>query len=79
MAARMSLEQERSEVERLRVSALQATSQRELVDAALLEAKLALERAHAETKTTRAAMAQLLPLISEAKSKNSSRGTKKHA
>ncbi len=79
VATRTSLEHARREVERLRASADEAVRQREVVDAALTEARLAIERAEAEARTTQAAMAQLLPLISDAKPKHSPRAGKKHA
>jgi len=79
VASKTSLEHEQREVARLRASADEAVRHREAADAALVEARLAIERAEAEARTTQAAMAQLLPLISEARPKHPSRAGKKHA
>jgi chromosome segregation ATPase len=76
---RTSLEHERQEVSRLREAASDADHQRQAVDAALVEARLGIERAETEAKTTQAAMAQLLPLLAEAKPKKTARGAKQTA
>ncbi len=74
VATRTSLEHERREVELLRAITDEAVRQREMVGAALTKTKLAIERAEAEARTSQAAMAQLLPLIPDAKPKHSPRG-----
>ncbi len=79
VASKTSLEHERREIERLRANTEEAVRQLEVADAALVEARLAIERAEAEARTTRTAMAQLLPLISDAQRKRSPRGGKKHS
>ncbi len=76
VAMRTSLEHERREVARLRTANAESVHQRQAVDAALVEARLAIERAEAEAKTTQAAMAQLLPLISDGRPKRGSRAGK---
>ncbi len=79
VAAKTSLEHERREVERLRASTNEAVRQREVIDAALTEARVVIERAETEARAAQAAMEQLLPLISGAKPKRSPRAGKKHA
>jgi hypothetical protein len=75
VASRTSLQHERREADRLRAAAEAALAQREAADAALVEAKLAIERAEAEARSTQAAMAKLLPILGEAKPKRpASRG-----
>ena len=66
---RAALDQERATAERLRAANQTASAERQAVDAALVESKLAIGRAEAEAKATQAAMAQLLPLIAELRPK----------
>ncbi len=69
VASMTSLDHERREVERLRASADIAVQQRQAIDGTLVEAKLAIERAETEARTTREALSRLLPLIGESKQK----------
>lgn len=69
VATRTSLDHERQEVDRLRAANEEAVQQRVVVDASLVEARLAIERAEAEAKAIQAAMAQLLPLLRDVKEK----------
>lgn len=62
---RAALDQERATAARLRATNETASAERQALDAALVESKLAIGRAEAEAKATQAAMAQLLPLIAE--------------
>jgi len=79
VATRASLDHERQEVGRLRAINEEAVQQRVAVDASLLEARLAIERAESEAKATRAAMTQLLPLLVNAKEKRAPSRGRKHA
>ena len=63
VTTRMSLEHERLKVARLRKACDEAVGQREQTAVALVEAKLAVERAQTEAKTSQAAMTRLLPLL----------------
>jgi chromosome segregation ATPase len=69
---RTSLDHARQETDRLRAANADALQQRIAVDASLVDARLAIERAESEAKATQAAMARLLPLLSEGKSKRAS-------
>lgn len=69
VASTTSLEHERREVQRLRASADIAVQQRQSIDDALVEAKLAIERAETEARTTQEALSRILPLIGESKQK----------
>lgn len=69
VATRTSLDHERREADRLRQANQNEIQQRQAVDAALLDAKLAIGRAETEARTTEAAMTRLLPLIGEQKAK----------
>ena len=61
------LDQERATAHQLRSANEMGAAQRQALDHALVEAKVAIGRAEAEAKTTQAAMAQLLPLLPQAK------------
>jgi hypothetical protein len=65
--AQTALDHERATVARMQ-SALEAAAQaRQVIDASLVEARLATARAEAEAKVTEVAMARLLPLIAQSK------------
>lgn len=59
------LDHERKTVDRLRTANDAASAQRQALDNALVEARVAMGRAEAKAKTTQAAMAQLLPLLAQ--------------
>jgi hypothetical protein len=59
----------RASTKRLQAAIEAASLERQAVEAALIEARLAIGRAEAEAKVTQAAMDQLLPLLSEGKPK----------
>lgn len=73
VTTRMSLEHERLEVARLKDVCDEAIGQREQAAAALIEAKLAVERAQTEAKTSQAAMTRLLPLLQPREPKGAKR------
>lgn len=79
VSTRTSRDHECREVQRLQQANDLASRQRETMEAALVEAKLAIGRAESEAKTTQATMNQLLPLIGELKPKKSSAKERAHA
>ncbi len=66
---RAALDHERATVERLRATNEAGSTARQALNAALVEAKLAIGRAEAEAKATQVAMDQLLPLIAKSMQK----------
>jgi hypothetical protein len=63
--AQTALDQERATSAGLRATSAAALAERQAVDAALIEAKVAIGRAEAEAKATQAAMERLLPLVAD--------------
>lgn len=67
--AKLELEHERATAESVRTANEAASAMRQILEDALVEAKVAIGRAEAEARTTQAAMAQLLPLLAENKAR----------
>ncbi len=77
--ARVDLDHEKAVSARLRAANDEASTQRQALDAALIGARLALERAETEAKTNQAAINQLLPLVADAKQKKTTARPRQHA